>query len=72
MPNGEIEPRQVERLREMGAWLEKYGVTIYGTRGGPFLPGAWGASTRRGQTIYLHVMDCPRTAWKSQTFPAKS
>jgi alpha-L-fucosidase len=28
-------PRQVERLKEMGAWLEKNGETIYGTRGGP-------------------------------------
>ena len=25
MPTGEIEPRQVERLKEMGAWLKKYG-----------------------------------------------
>jgi alpha-L-fucosidase len=56
MPDGRIEPRQVERLEEMGAWLKKYGQTIYETRGGPFRPGAWGASTHKGNSIYVHVL----------------
>jgi alpha-L-fucosidase len=55
MPDGRIEPRQLERLREMGAWLRVNGESVYGTRGGPFKPGAWGASTRRGSRVYLHV-----------------
>ncbi|HNQ87510.1 MAG TPA: alpha-L-fucosidase [Verrucomicrobiota bacterium] len=55
MPDGRIEPRQVDRLREMGAWLARHGSSIYGTRGGPFKPGAWGASTRRGNTVFLHL-----------------
>jgi alpha-L-fucosidase len=55
MPTGEIEPRQVERLKEMGAWLKKYGSTVYGTRGGPFLPGAWGAATTKGNKVWLHL-----------------
>jgi alpha-L-fucosidase len=67
MPTGEIEPRQVERLKEMGGWLARYGVSIYGTRGGPFQPGEYGVSTRKGNTIYLHLMN-----WKedSLTLPA--
>ncbi|NLS96748.1 MAG: hypothetical protein GXX96_31830 [Planctomycetaceae bacterium] len=55
MPNGQIEPRQAERFREIGRWLEQYGESIYGTRGGPF----WGLgclTTRRDQTIYVHVL----------------
>jgi alpha-L-fucosidase len=56
MPSGEIEPRQVERLRQMGAWLAKYGESIYGTRGGPFKPNRQIASTRRGNTVYVHVL----------------
>ncbi|KPK50637.1 MAG: hypothetical protein AMK72_01700 [Planctomycetes bacterium SM23_25] len=56
MPTGEIEPRQVARLKEMGAWLREYGESIYATRGGPFRPGPWGASTHRGDTIYLHIL----------------
>jgi alpha-L-fucosidase len=61
MPTGQIEPRQVERLKEMGAWLGKYGQSIYGTRGGPFKPTSWLASTRQGNTIYVHVL-----AWRGE------
>jgi alpha-L-fucosidase len=56
MPTGEIEPRQVERLKEMGVWLEKNGESIYGTRGGPWKPNRALASTRQGNTIYLHIL----------------
>jgi alpha-L-fucosidase len=62
MPDGRIEPRQVQRLEEMGEWLRKYGETIYGTRGGPWKPGKSIASTRRGNTIYLHLL-----GWKGET-----
>jgi alpha-L-fucosidase len=56
MPTGEIEPRQVERLKEMGAWLKKNGESIYGTRGGPWKPTKSIASTRKGNVIYLHIL----------------
>ncbi len=56
-PTGEIDQAQVSRLLEMGAWLDKFGGSIRGTRGGPFKPGSYGASTRKGSTIYLHLMD---------------
>ncbi|MBN2307780.1 MAG: alpha-L-fucosidase [Candidatus Hydrogenedentes bacterium] len=56
MPSGAIEPRQVERLKEMGAWLEQYGGTIYGTRGGPYRPCDWCASTCTGNVAYLHLL----------------
>ena len=57
MPDGRIEPRQVERLREIGRWLAKYGESIYGTRGGPFQRADWGAATCKDNTIYLHILD---------------
>jgi len=57
MPTGEIAPEQVERLQQIGTWLAANGESIYGTRGGPFKPGSYGVSTRKGNTIYLHVMD---------------
>ncbi len=62
MPDGRIEPRQVKRLEEMGDWLRQYGETIYGTRGGPWKPTKSLASTRQGNTIYLHLLD-----WKGRT-----
>jgi alpha-L-fucosidase len=59
MPDGRIEPRQVERLQEMGAWIKRREEGIYGTRGGPFQPGRWGASTGKGVRVYLFVMEWP-------------
>jgi len=57
MPDGRIEPRQADRLREIGDWLAQYGKSIYDTRGGPFERGQWGAATYKGDTIFLHVLD---------------
>lgn len=37
MPDGRIEPRQVESFKKIGEWTRKYGESIYGTRGGPFV-----------------------------------
>ncbi len=54
-PLGEIPTDQADRLREMGQWLQRYGESIYGTRGGPYRNGAWGGSTYKDKTIYLHV-----------------
>lgn len=55
--DGRIEPLQVERLKEMGAWLNDYGTAIYGTRGGPFKPSDWGVSTRKGNKVYIHILN---------------
>jgi len=37
-PTGHIPADQIERLQELGRWLQSHGKAIYGTRGGPFLP----------------------------------
>jgi alpha-L-fucosidase len=55
-PDGTIQPEAVERLREMGVWLATYGTSIYGTRGGPIAPHDWGVTTRRGDTVFVHVL----------------
>lgn len=59
MPDGRIEPRQAERFREIGAWLARYGQSVYGTRGGPFRSAPWGVTTHRGDTVYVHVLKWP-------------
>jgi len=71
MPDGRIEPRQVARLKEMGDWLDKYGRSIYATRGGPFKPGNWGASTYEGNTIYIHVLNWPEDTLTLSPIPKK-
>ncbi|MFA6242189.1 MAG: alpha-L-fucosidase [Candidatus Hydrogenedentales bacterium] len=62
LPTGEILPEQVAVLEKMGTWLDKYGESIYATRGGPFHNGPWGGSTYKDKTIYLHVFQ-----WKDDT-----
>jgi alpha-L-fucosidase len=56
LPTGEIATDQQAVLRQMGTWLEKYGESIYATRGGPFRNGEWGGSTYRDKRVYLHVL----------------
>jgi len=71
MPDGRIEPRQVERFKEMGAWMNKYGETIYQTRGGPWKPTKAIASTRRGNTIFVHVLHWDRDVVTLENIPCK-
>jgi alpha-L-fucosidase len=70
-PDGAMDAAQVERLREIGAWLGKHGDSIYDTRGGPFLPAGYGASTHRGNTVYLHVLNWPQDKLMLPAIPAK-
>ena len=70
-PTGEIAAEQAQRLREIGAWLEKYGESIYATRGGPFKPGDYGVSTRKGTTVYLHLCDWTESPLNFPPIPAK-
>ena len=56
-PDGTIQPEAVERLREIGRWLAQNGESIYGTRRGPVAPRSWGVTTRRGDTVYVHVLE---------------
>jgi len=59
-PDGQIDPPQAQRLKQIGDWLGKFGESIYGTRGGPFLPAAYGVSTHRDKRIYVHVLNWPQ------------
>ena len=71
MPDGRVEPRQVDVLMGVGQWLRVRGESIYGTRGGPFKPGRFGASTRRGNLIYLHVFAWEGPSLKLPSIPLK-
>ncbi len=71
MPTGQIEARQSERLAEMGAWLRRYGESIYGTRGGPYKPTRFLASTRRDKSIFLHVLSWPQDTLTLPPLPVK-
>ena len=58
-PDGTIQPEAIERLEAIGEWLRTYGISIYGTRGGPIPPREWGVTTQRGDTVFVHVLSWP-------------
>lgn len=57
-PDGSIEPAQVQRLKEIGNFLSKYGESIYNTRGGIY-DARWGGTTITDEAIYVHVLKVP-------------
>jgi len=54
-PDGVIDPPMVARLQQIGAWMQKYGESIYETVGGPIVGGSWGGTTHKGDTMYVHL-----------------
>ncbi|MFW5835352.1 MAG: alpha-L-fucosidase [bacterium] len=56
---GLIPGPSVERLEDMGRWLDTNGEAVYGVDPSPVdLPG-WGRYTVKGNRIYAHVFDWP-------------
>jgi alpha-L-fucosidase len=56
---GLIPDASIERLQQIGKWMDVNGDAIHGTTNGPFSYLSWGRSTRKGQTLYLHVFNWP-------------
>src|SRR5438034_71655 len=71
MPNGRIQPEFVTRLHDIGAWLTKNGEAIYGTRGGPVPAHPWGVTTRKGNRVYVHILDWQDASLLVPPLPAK-
>ena len=70
-PDGTIHPLQAKRLLEMGDWLKLNGEAVYGTRGGPYLPGEWGVSTRLGNKVFLFAQSWTGDVLALPALPAK-
>ena len=71
MPDGRIEPEQVERFRQIGDWLKEYGESIYSSRGGPWRDAPWGGTTHRGERVFVHVLRWPGDEITLSPIPAK-
>lgn len=64
---GIIPQGEVDRLADMGKWMNTYGSAIYGTIASPFKRLPWGRCTQKltgdspdeARTLYLHVFDWP-------------
>ncbi len=61
MPNGKIQKEHVVRLKQMGAWLRRYGEAIYGTKPSPFLAHQppVGGCTVKDNRLFVHLFDYP-------------
>lgn len=57
---GKIPEPSVERLREVGKWLDVNGESIYGTKGNILIEDSdWGYSTTTEGKVYLHIINWP-------------
>jgi alpha-L-fucosidase len=53
---GEIPELSIEKLKEIGKWMDKNGESIYGTKGSPFpYEFDWGSVTVKGNKVFLHI-----------------
>lgn len=59
--NGELPAAALERLKGMGEWLKVYGETVYGTVAGDVSQRSWGVTTRKGDKLYVHILN-----WEDQ------
>lgn len=57
--DGTFDAPDTEILRGIGDWLKQNGESIYATRRSPLFPQAWGETTLRGNTLYLHIFEIP-------------
>lgn len=70
-PDGTFADGEAKVARAMGEWLKKYGDAIYGTRGGPIRNGSWGGSCHKGDKLFLHVLEWPKTGLAFDALPYK-
>lgn len=57
LPNGEIQQEFKDTLKAVGAWLAKFGHSIYNTRGNIIAPQKWGVITAAEKKYYVHILD---------------
>jgi hypothetical protein len=58
--DGTIDPPDVQILKGIGKWMSVNGESIKGTQRTPLPVQAWGESTVKANTLYLHVFNWPK------------
>jgi alpha-L-fucosidase len=61
--DGTFPDESIQRLSEIGDWMDVNGEAIHGTIGSPFSELSWGRATQKfhngSTTVYMHVFDWP-------------
>lgn len=57
MPNGVIQPENIDTLSKIGDWMKQYGASIYGTRGNVIEVQDWGLVTAKDKKLYAHIIN---------------
>jgi|TARA_B110000444_G_scaffold260702_1_gene308791 alpha-L-fucosidase len=71
MPNGKIQEEHVESLKKIGSWIKVNGESIYETKKGPINPTDDIASTIKGKTIYVHLLNHEKKKYIIKGFTSK-
>lgn len=62
-PDGCLPATAVERLEGIGEWMRNFGESVYGTDATGIPEQSWGVTTRKGNIIYMHLIEplegCP-------------
>jgi alpha-L-fucosidase len=70
---GTFPPEAVVNLKAIGQWMKKNSAAIYGATYTPLSGQAWGQATRKGDKVYLHVLDWPTDGKLTvDSFPASA
>ena len=59
--DGSVDEKDVRILDSVGIWMKKYGQSIYGTTATPLPLQSWGVITQKGNLLYLHVFNWPKS-----------
>ena len=62
-PDGSFPEESIQRLAEIGDWMDVNGESIHGTIGSPFQELHWGRATQKfhddSTTLYMHIFEWP-------------
>jgi len=56
MPNGKIQLENIDSLKLLGSWMQKYATTVQGTRGNIIPSQEWGVVTAKDKSVYVHQL----------------
>ncbi len=56
MPNGKVQPENIDTLKALGLWMQKNAAAIQGTRGNIIPAQEWGVVTAKEKMLFVHLL----------------